>query len=145
MHDNSAQIADLESEIAALRSENADLKSQNADLQRQVSDLQRQLSSAQSMGSARSSPAAKPAPPKVAAKKAAPPPPPPAAYNEPAYGDQGGEPYVALYTFKGEQDGDLAFSKGDTIYVTSTQEGGWWEGTCNGLTGIFPSNYVKRQ
>lgn len=27
--------------------------------------------------------------------------------------------------------------------VTQVVEGGWWEGTLNGKTGWFPSNYVK--
>ena len=37
----------------------------------------------------------------------------------------------------------LCFGKGDIITVTQTMDGGWWEGTLNGRTGWFPSNYVK--
>jgi Rho guanine nucleotide exchange factor 7 len=37
----------------------------------------------------------------------------------------------------------LCLTKGDIITVTQTMEGGWWEGTLNGKTGWFPSNYVK--
>lgn len=33
--------------------------------------------------------------------------------------------------------------KGDIITVSQTMDGGWWEGTLNGKTGWFPSNYVK--
>ncbi|KAK3783515.1 hypothetical protein RRG08_008852 [Elysia crispata] len=37
----------------------------------------------------------------------------------------------------------LCFKKGDVITVTQCVEGGWWEGTLNGRTGWFPSNYTK--
>ncbi|GFT83166.1 hypothetical protein TNCV_2129771 [Trichonephila clavipes] len=37
----------------------------------------------------------------------------------------------------------LCLKKGDVITVTQAIEGGWWEGTLNGVTGWFPSNYVK--
>jgi len=54
-----------------------------------------------------------------------------------------GEQYRALYNFDGEQDGDLTFRKGEIIYVQK-KEGSWWEGTCNGKSGAFPSNYVAK-
>jgi len=131
-------VSELEAEKANLEEENNSLQAQVADLQAQVADLQSQLQAAQAaaMKPKAAAPMAKPQP-KVAAKKAAPPPPPPAYEPE-------GEAYEALYTFKGEQAGDLAFSKGDIIYVTNTQDGGWWEGTCNGMSGAFPSNYVRK-
>mgnify|MGYP000821634298 CR=1 FL=1 len=68
------------------------------------------------------------------------PPPPPEPEPEP---EPEGEPYKALYSFGGEQPGDLVFQKGDIIYVQK-QDGSWWEGTCNGQYGPFPSNYVAR-
>ncbi|GFR71101.1 rho guanine nucleotide exchange factor 7, partial [Elysia marginata] len=37
----------------------------------------------------------------------------------------------------------LCFKKGDVITVTQCVDGGWWEGTLNGRTGWFPSNYTK--
>lgn len=37
----------------------------------------------------------------------------------------------------------LTLKKGDKITVTQIEDGGWWEGTLNGKTGWFPSNYVK--
>lgn len=52
---------------------------------------------------------------------------------------------TALYTFKAQAPCDLSFKRGDDIEVllrTDTQED-WWEGTCNGQTGIFPANYVR--
>ncbi|XP_050300359.1 uncharacterized protein LOC126738917 isoform X2 [Anthonomus grandis grandis] len=55
-----------------------------------------------------------------------------------------GDPLVvqALFTFKGSNNDELCFKKGDVITVTQKDEG-WWEGTLNGKTGWFPSNYVK--
>lgn len=52
---------------------------------------------------------------------------------------------IALYTFKGEQGGDLPFKKGDVIDILKKSETAddWWTGRCNGSTGIFPANYVE--
>ncbi|CAI9596291.1 unnamed protein product, partial [Staurois parvus] len=49
----------------------------------------------------------------------------------------------AKFNFKQQNEDELSFCKGDTIYVSRVEEGGWWEGTLNGKTGWFPSNYVK--
>lgn len=49
----------------------------------------------------------------------------------------------AIYTFKGKNNDELCFKKGDIITVTQREEGGWWEGTLGETTGWFPSNYVK--
>ncbi|KFO92737.1 SH3 domain-containing YSC84-like 1, partial [Buceros rhinoceros silvestris] len=51
---------------------------------------------------------------------------------------------TALYSFDGQQPGDLTFKAGDKITVT-TKTGSqfdWWEGRIGGQTGIFPANYV---
>ena len=37
----------------------------------------------------------------------------------------------------------MKFKKGDIITVTQKEDGGWWEGTLDGRTGWFPSNYVE--
>ena len=37
----------------------------------------------------------------------------------------------------------LKFKKGDIITITQKEDGGWWEGTLDGRTGSFPSNYVE--
>ncbi|XP_045472847.1 uncharacterized protein LOC123679336 [Harmonia axyridis] len=54
------------------------------------------------------------------------------------------EPIVvqAIFSFKGTNNDELCFKKGDIITVTQKDEG-WWEGTLNGQTGWFPSNYVE--
>lgn len=56
-----------------------------------------------------------------------------------------GEKAVALYTFDGEQSGDLSFRKGDiiTIVEKSKSTDDWWTGKIGGHEGIFPANYVE--
>ncbi|KAI9262716.1 hypothetical protein BY458DRAFT_515180 [Sporodiniella umbellata] len=51
----------------------------------------------------------------------------------------------ALFDFRGEQQGDLAFRKGDVISIikrTNTQND-WWTGKVDGRQGIFPANFVE--
>lgn len=52
---------------------------------------------------------------------------------------------IALFTFDGEQAGDLGFKKGDIIRVTKKTDStnDWWTGIIGTRTGIFPANYVK--
>lgn len=52
---------------------------------------------------------------------------------------------VALYSFSGEESGDLPFRKGDviTILKKSESQNDWWTGRVNGREGIFPANYVE--
>ncbi|KAL1124744.1 hypothetical protein AAG570_001365 [Ranatra chinensis] len=56
-----------------------------------------------------------------------------------------GQPFLvqAVHSFKGKNNDELCFKKGDIITVTQFEEGGWWEGTLCEMTGWFPSNYVK--
>lgn len=49
----------------------------------------------------------------------------------------------ARFNFQQTNEDELCFNKGDIIQVTRQEDGGWWEGTINGKTGWFPSNYVK--
>ncbi|XP_061103674.1 rho guanine nucleotide exchange factor 6 isoform X1 [Conger conger] len=49
----------------------------------------------------------------------------------------------ARFTFKQNNEDELSFNKGELICVTRQEEGGWWEGSLNGKTGWFPSNYVR--
>ncbi|KAM7417419.1 hypothetical protein PAMA_017191 [Pampus argenteus] len=49
----------------------------------------------------------------------------------------------ARFNFRQNNEDELSFNKGDMILVTRQEEGGWWEGTLNGKTGWFPSNYVR--
>lgn len=56
----------------------------------------------------------------------------------------GGQTMVkARFNFKQNNEDELSFNKGDLIHVMRQEEGGWWEGTINGKSGWFPSNYVR--
>uniref|UniRef100_A0A674HZP1 SH3 domain-containing YSC84-like protein 1 n=1 Tax=Terrapene triunguis TaxID=2587831 RepID=A0A674HZP1_9SAUR len=51
---------------------------------------------------------------------------------------------TALYSFEGQQPGDLNFKAGEKIIVKTktNSQFDWWEGSIGGQTGIFPANYV---
>ncbi|XP_058980761.1 intersectin-1 isoform X2 [Musca domestica] len=49
---------------------------------------------------------------------------------------------IALYPYKAQNDDELSFEKDDIISVLGRDEPEWWRGELNGLTGLFPSNYV---
>lgn len=49
----------------------------------------------------------------------------------------------ARFAFQQTNEDELSFSKGDIIVVTRQEDGGWWEGSLNGKSGWFPSNYVR--
>ncbi|KAM6900328.1 abl interactor 1a isoform 2-T2 [Xenentodon cancila] len=89
-----------------------------------------------------------------------PPPPPPVDYeeedaavvhyNDPyADGDPQWAPkiyiekVVAIYDYSKDKDDELTFIEGAIIYVVKKNDDGWFEGVCNGVTGLFPGNYVE--
>ncbi|XP_037552396.1 rho guanine nucleotide exchange factor 7b isoform X5 [Nematolebias whitei] len=49
----------------------------------------------------------------------------------------------ARFPFRQTNEDELSFSKGDVISVSRQEDGGWWEGSLNGQSGWFPSNYVR--
>lgn len=60
--------------------------------------------------------------------------------------ENSGQPQLlvkARFNFQQTNEDELTFAKGDIIGVTRQEDGGWWEGTLNGRTGWFPSNYVR--
>jgi lipid-binding SYLF domain-containing protein len=64
----------------------------------------------------------------------------------PVTNNNSSEPRVrALFNFNGEQEGDLAFHKGDIISIVkkSNTKNDWWTGRLNGRQGIFPANFVE--
>ncbi|XP_058242176.1 abl interactor 1a isoform X3 [Hemibagrus wyckioides] len=89
-----------------------------------------------------------------------PPPPPPVDYeDEEAAVVQYSDPYadgdpqwapkiymekvVAIYDYAKDKDDELSFMEGAIIYVIKKNDDGWFEGVCNGVTGLFPGNYVE--
>ncbi|XP_030644105.1 SH3 domain-containing protein 19 [Chanos chanos] len=59
-------------------------------------------------------------------------------------GGQGGVLQVqALFDFVPEGPGELALKAGDVVSKVEKLDSEWYLGTCNGITGFFPINYVK--
>uniref|UniRef100_A0A4W3J9D0 Intersectin-1 n=1 Tax=Callorhinchus milii TaxID=7868 RepID=A0A4W3J9D0_CALMI len=50
---------------------------------------------------------------------------------------------IGMYDYIGQNDDELAFAKGQLISVLNKDDPDWWKGELNGVTGLFPSNYVK--
>ena len=48
----------------------------------------------------------------------------------------------ALYDYSKDKDDELSFSAGTVIYVLKKNDDGWYEGVADGVTGLFPGNYV---
>ncbi|XP_013380169.1 abl interactor 2 isoform X2 [Lingula anatina] len=53
------------------------------------------------------------------------------------------EKVIAVYDYAQERDDELSFNENAMIYVVKKNDDGWWEGVFNGMTGLFPSNYVE--
>ncbi|KAI8900491.1 P-loop containing nucleoside triphosphate hydrolase protein, partial [Globomyces pollinis-pini] len=47
---------------------------------------------------------------------------------------------TALYKYDASEADELSFNVGDVIVIVSKGDPGWWTGTFNGKTGLFPSN-----
>ncbi|KAI7792484.1 putative abl interactor 1, partial [Triplophysa rosa] len=93
--------------------------------------------------------------------EAPPPPPPPPAdyegeeaavvhYSDPyADGDPQWAPktyfekVVAIYDYAKDKEDELSFMEGAIIYIIKKNDDGWLEGVSNGVTGLFPGNYVE--
>ncbi|XP_027996135.2 intersectin-2 isoform X2 [Eptesicus fuscus] len=50
---------------------------------------------------------------------------------------------IAMYDYAANNEDELNFSKGQLINVLNKDDPDWWQGEINGMTGLFPSNYVK--
>ncbi|XP_041716418.1 CD2-associated protein isoform X1 [Coregonus clupeaformis] len=49
----------------------------------------------------------------------------------------------ALFDYMPQNEDELELKIGDTIDINEEVEEGWWSGTMNGKSGLFPSNFVK--
>uniref|UniRef100_A0A8C7FVS5 Abl interactor 1 n=1 Tax=Oncorhynchus kisutch TaxID=8019 RepID=A0A8C7FVS5_ONCKI len=118
-----------------------------------------------SLGPVTDSPDPLPPPPPedvVMFEEPSPPPPPPPVdyqgdeeaavvhYNDP-YADEDPhwapksyvEKVVAIYDYSKDKEDELSFMEGSIIYIIKKNDDGWYEGVCNGVTGLFPGNYVE--
>ncbi|KAM9156493.1 intersectin-2 isoform 3-T4 [Pangshura tecta] len=50
---------------------------------------------------------------------------------------------IAMYDYAATNEDELSFSKGQLINVLNKDDADWWQGEISGVTGLFPSNYVK--
>ncbi|XP_048512969.1 intersectin-2 isoform X5 [Athalia rosae] len=53
------------------------------------------------------------------------------------------ERVMALYPYQALNEDELSFEKGDVITVLAKEDAAWWRGEMNGVSGVFPSNYVS--
>jgi myosin-1 len=81
--------------------------------------------------------ASSPVNPKISQIKKRPPPTPPPKKKLPTV--------KAIYAYQASEADELTFNAGDTIYVISKDDSGWWTGVKQGeqKKGLFPSNYVQ--
>uniref|UniRef100_A0A3B4H6A4 Osteoclast-stimulating factor 1 n=1 Tax=Pundamilia nyererei TaxID=303518 RepID=A0A3B4H6A4_9CICH len=48
-----------------------------------------------------------------------------------------------LFDYQPQNEDELELKVGNIVEITEEVEEGWWSGTLNGKSGIFPSNFVK--
>lgn len=54
------------------------------------------------------------------------------------------EKVIAIYDYNADKEDELTFQEGQIIYVLKKNDDGWWEGVMEGITGLFPGNYVEQ-
>ncbi|CAG2107932.1 unnamed protein product [Medioppia subpectinata] len=52
-------------------------------------------------------------------------------------------PMIAIYDYNADKDDELSFQENSVIYVIRKNDDGWYEGVMDGITGLFPGNYVE--
>uniref|UniRef100_A0A3P9BW86 Osteoclast-stimulating factor 1 n=1 Tax=Maylandia zebra TaxID=106582 RepID=A0A3P9BW86_9CICH len=50
---------------------------------------------------------------------------------------------IAIYDYTAANGEEMGFSKGQLINVLDKSNPDWWKGESNGVTGLFPTNYVQ--
>jgi hypothetical protein len=53
------------------------------------------------------------------------------------------EKVIAIYDYQAQRYDELSFQENCVIYVIKKNDDGWYEGVLNGITGLFPGNYVE--
>ncbi|XP_077297188.1 tyrosine kinase Abl isoform X2 [Arctopsyche grandis] len=53
------------------------------------------------------------------------------------------EKVVAIYDYYADKEDELSFQESAVVYVLKKNDDGWWEGVMDGITGLFPGNYVE--
>ncbi|XP_053603242.1 abl interactor 2 isoform X2 [Plodia interpunctella] len=53
------------------------------------------------------------------------------------------EKVVAIYDYYADKEDELSFQESAVIFVLKKNDDGWWEGVMDGVTGLFPGNYVE--
>lgn len=49
----------------------------------------------------------------------------------------------ALYDYEAAGEDEITFDPDEIITNIEQVDEGWWTGTCRGVTGLFPANYVE--
>ena len=49
----------------------------------------------------------------------------------------------AIYDYTAGREDELTVQAGDVINIIERSDGGWWTGEFNGVTGLFPANYIE--
>ena len=52
------------------------------------------------------------------------------------------EKVISIYDYSANRSDELSFEENSIIYVIKKNGDGWFEGIMNGITGLFPGNYV---
>lgn len=66
-------------------------------------------------------------------------------HHEEVHASGSGQTAIALYDYQAAEENELTFDPDEIITDIEQIDAGWWKGTCRGVTGIFPSNYVQLQ
>ncbi|WKY02312.1 hypothetical protein Q1695_015951 [Nippostrongylus brasiliensis] len=53
------------------------------------------------------------------------------------------EKAVALYDYDADKPDELSLRENCIVYVLRKNDDGWYEGVLDGVTGLFPGNYVQ--
>jgi len=81
-----------------------------------------------------------------------PPPPPPPGMEDRSNSQEGPDDWIpkkyiekviAIYDYTANRYDELSFQENSVIYVIKKNDDGWYEGVLNGITGLFPGNYVE--